>query len=99
MDVHDIEEYGFPPLSGLVFTALAAPGFLPRLRSLNVTIAWADPPALRAFAESELVAQLDALYVEVRFPGTDDYECIIESEKQRPDAIRLAIESFLARHE
>jgi uncharacterized protein (TIGR02996 family) len=98
MDVHDIDEYCFPPLSGLVFGALAAPGFLPRLRSLHVTIAWADLPTLRAFAGSELVAQLEALYVEVRFPGTDNYEHIIELEKQRPDAIRLAIESFLARH-
>lgn len=98
MDVHDIDEYCFQPLDGSVFAALAAPAILTRLRSLDLTIAHADIPALRMFAASELVARLDALHVEVRFPGTDNYERITAGNQQQPNAIRLALEAFLTEH-
>jgi uncharacterized protein (TIGR02996 family) len=94
--VHDIYGYFVTPLGGSVFAALAAPGLLPRLRSLKVSITSADIPALCAFAESELVARLETFHAEVHLPETDNYEDIIAERKQRPDAIRLALVAFLA---
>jgi uncharacterized protein (TIGR02996 family) len=98
MDVHDIDEYGFQPLNSSVFTALSAPGVLPRLRSLKITIAQADLHALRAFAASELPTRLDSLWIEVRFDRTDRYRIVSGEEKQRPGRIQQAFAEFFAEY-
>jgi uncharacterized protein (TIGR02996 family) len=98
MDVHDIDEYSFPPLAGSVFAAFAAPGFLAQLRSLDVTIAYADIPALRTFIGSDLIGRLRAAYVRVRFPGTFDFKRITLTETEPPDSLRVALEELLVEH-
>ena len=98
MDVHDIDEYGFPPIDGAVFAMFAAPGFLPRLRSLDVTIAWADIQALRTLAASSLAERLESAYLRVQFPETTDYRRITTDEKLNSGGLRLALEAFLAEH-
>lgn len=96
--VQDNDEDNYPPFTGSVFATLAAPSFLSRLRSLNVTIAWEDRQALRAFAESEMAARLDVLSVNICAPVTELYSHITVQEKAESGAVRHALESFLARH-
>jgi uncharacterized protein (TIGR02996 family) len=97
MDVHDIDEYYFPPFQGSVFARLAEPGLFPRLQTLRACIAFTDIAALTAFAQSALCLQLQSLQIEVRLPGTDDYRKVLVYDKKQPGDIRRALEEFIAR--
>lgn len=63
-DMDDFDENRFPPLSGRIFTDLATSPKTASLKSLRVTIARASEPCLRAFAESNLCAQLEEAHVQ-----------------------------------
>jgi uncharacterized protein (TIGR02996 family) len=93
---HDLEQY--PPLRGDLVATFARPGLLPRLESLEILIAEADLSSMSLLADSELVLRLREFFLAVRLPGTTHIRAIHIKEKLRPDAIRLAIHSFIDRH-
>lgn len=94
-----VSEYAVEhPFDGTLFLTLANPGILPRLRSLHVTVTRVDAPALRAFADSDMASRLHTFDVEVGVSEADHNDRITVNETQDSDAVRLAIEAFLARH-
>lgn len=98
MSTHRAEPNVDDPFEGTLFAALAKPGVLPRLRSLHVEVARLDAPALRAFAASDLAARLETFSAGVGATDGDFDERIAASGSREPNAVRLAIEAFLARH-
>jgi uncharacterized protein (TIGR02996 family) len=96
--VPDAAERYYPSLKGSVFSALALSGLLPRLNSLEVTVAGADIPAISAFMESELARRLATFRAEFRVADTERIEEIVVAGKATPDDIPHAIKKFLTRH-
>ena len=96
VEVHD--EYYFTPLTGAILARVAAPGLFPKLRSLDIHIAYTDFTALATFAGSQLALQLDSLFVELRFSDTDEYRYLGSLEKTRPDEFCAEVTAFIEEH-